>query len=90
MPEAIEELKENVAVEEAREKVALSCRILVMEKLAVETFGHVSARLPGSDEILMRCRGNNERGVNAGLKLHQSAGVKMHHLMGGVMCGRPS
>ena len=50
-------------VEELREKVAASCRILAMEELAEETLGHVSARVPGSEEALMRCRGAEERGL---------------------------
>lgn len=50
-------------LEEFREKVALSCRILAMEGLVEGTLGHVSVRVPGSDEMLIRCRGEEERGV---------------------------
>jgi 3,4-dihydroxyphthalate decarboxylase len=50
-------------LEELREKVALSCRILAMEGLVEGTLGHVSLRLSGSDEMLIRCRGEEERGV---------------------------
>ncbi|WP_394236289.1 class II aldolase/adducin family protein [Niallia oryzisoli] len=48
---------------ELREKVALSCRILAMEGLVDETLGHVSARIPGTNEMLIRCRGEEENGV---------------------------
>lgn len=50
-------------LEELREKIALSCRILAMEGLVEGTLGHVSVRIPGSDEMLVRCRGEEERGV---------------------------
>jgi len=51
------------ALHEIREKVALSCRILAMEGLVDETLGHVSARIPGTDEMYIRCRGEEENGV---------------------------
>ncbi|QIN80011.1 class II aldolase/adducin family protein [Rubrobacter marinus] len=51
-------------LEELREKVALACRILAMEGLVEGTLGHVSVRVPGTDdEMLIRCRGEEERGV---------------------------
>jgi ribulose-5-phosphate 4-epimerase/fuculose-1-phosphate aldolase len=50
-------------LEELREKMALSCRILAMEGLVEGTLGHVSVRIPGSAEMLIRCRGEEERGV---------------------------
>ena len=40
--------------EELRRKVALSCRILGVE---VGSGGHSSARVPGTDQMLLRCRG---------------------------------
>ena len=53
----------NVDVEELRAKVALSCRILSSRKIMREVTGHVSARIPGTDEMLVRCRGANDPGV---------------------------
>jgi ribulose-5-phosphate 4-epimerase/fuculose-1-phosphate aldolase len=50
-------------LEELRQKVALSCRILAMEGLVDGTLGHVSVRIPDTDEMLIRCRGEEENGV---------------------------
>ena len=44
-------------------KVATSCRILGMLGLVRESTGHVSARIPGTDEMWIRCRGGEELGV---------------------------
>ena len=54
MPESIEELQN---------KVVLSCRILAMEGLVEGILGHVSARVPGKDEMWIRCRSPEEEGV---------------------------
>ena len=51
------------ALEELREKVALSCRILAMEGLVEGVLGHVSARIADSQEMVIRCRSNEECGV---------------------------
>jgi ribulose-5-phosphate 4-epimerase/fuculose-1-phosphate aldolase len=51
------------SLNELREKVALSCRILAMEGLVDETLGHVSARIEGTEEMFIRCRGDMETGV---------------------------
>lgn len=51
------------SVEELREKVAISCRILALEELVEDTLGHVSARVPRNEEVLIRCRGAEERGL---------------------------
>lgn len=48
---------------ELRKKVATSCRIIAMEGLVNETLGHVSARIPGTNEMLIRCRSEKEEGV---------------------------
>lgn len=48
---------------ELRRKVALSCRILAMQGLVKETTGHVSARIPGTDRMLIRARGRDETGL---------------------------
>lgn len=50
-------------LEALREKVALSCRILAMMGLVKETTGHVSARVPGTAEMLIRGRGEGESGL---------------------------
>jgi ribulose-5-phosphate 4-epimerase/fuculose-1-phosphate aldolase len=46
-----------------RRKVVLSCRILEHFGLVRDITGHVSARVPGSDEMLLRCRGEDEYGL---------------------------
>jgi ribulose-5-phosphate 4-epimerase/fuculose-1-phosphate aldolase len=51
------------SVEELRMKVATSCRILGMLGLVRDSTGHVSARIPGTDEMLIRCRGGDEMGL---------------------------
>jgi ribulose-5-phosphate 4-epimerase/fuculose-1-phosphate aldolase len=50
-------------LDELRWKVATSCRILGMQGLVRESTGHVSARIPGTDEMFVRCRGGDERGL---------------------------
>ena len=51
------------AVDDIRMKVAISCRILGMLGLMNESTGHVSARVPGADEMWLRCRGGDECGI---------------------------
>jgi len=50
-------------VDELQMKVAISCRILGMLGLVRGTTGHVSARIPGTDEMWIRCRGGDEYGL---------------------------
>lgn len=50
-------------VDELQMKVAISCRILGMLGLVRDTTGHVSARIPGTDEMWIRCRGGDEYGL---------------------------
>jgi ribulose-5-phosphate 4-epimerase/fuculose-1-phosphate aldolase len=50
-------------VEALRAKVALSCRILSSRLIMREVTGHVSARIPGTDTMLLRCRGPHDPGV---------------------------
>jgi 3,4-dihydroxyphthalate decarboxylase len=50
-------------IEVLREKVALACRVLAREGLVRDIIGHVSARVPGTGEMLLRCRGGEERGL---------------------------
>lgn len=53
----------NESVNELRKKVALACRILAMEGLVDGILGHVSARIPNTNEMFIRCRGDFENGV---------------------------
>ncbi len=53
----------NTHLDDLREKVALSCRILAREGLVEGILGHVSVRIAGSDEMLIRCRSGEECGV---------------------------
>ena len=46
-----------------RERVAQSCRILGKLNLTKEPSGHVSARLPGEERILIKARGPEESGL---------------------------
>ena len=50
-------------LDQLREKVALSCRILANEGLVEGMLGHVSARVPSEDEMLIRCRSDEDYGV---------------------------
>jgi ribulose-5-phosphate 4-epimerase/fuculose-1-phosphate aldolase len=54
---------ENQEFSELREKVALSCRILAQHGLVRGSTGHVSVRIPGTDEILMRGRPKVDKGL---------------------------
>mgnify|MGYP003693800675 CR=1 FL=1 len=46
-----------------RELVARSCRVLGKLNLTKEPSGHVSARVPGTDKILIKARGPEESGL---------------------------
>ena len=46
-----------------KEKVALSCRILAQHGLVKGSTGHVSTRVPGREEILIRGRPEVDRGL---------------------------
>ena len=50
-------------VDELKERVALGCRVLAKLNLTREPAGHVSARIPGTDRVLIRGRGETESGV---------------------------
>ena len=54
-----------MAVDELRYKVATASRILGMLGLVRESTGHVSARIPGTDEMWVRCRGGDEQGLTS-------------------------
>lgn len=51
------------SVELLREKVALSCRIIGNRGVTKGSFGHVSARIPGTDRILIKAKGPNEEAL---------------------------
>ena len=46
-----------------RELVAQSCRVLGKLNLTKEPSGHVSARVPGADQVLIKARGPEESGL---------------------------
>jgi L-fuculose-phosphate aldolase len=50
-------------VDDLRERVAEACRVLARLDLTKAATGHVSARVPGSDRVLVRARGPGELGV---------------------------
>jgi ribulose-5-phosphate 4-epimerase/fuculose-1-phosphate aldolase len=51
-------------LDELRATVAASCRVLAMQGLVREITGHVSVRVPGTDDqMLIRCRPDNEQGL---------------------------
>ena len=50
-------------VSKLRELVAQSCRVLGKLNLTKEPSGHVSARVPGEDQILIKARGPEESGL---------------------------
>ena len=54
-------------LEEQRTKIGQACRILAMTGLMRDTLGHASVRIPGTDEMLVRCRGQEEAGLLFGV-----------------------
>ena len=50
-------------VKELRKKVALSCRMLGQRRVTLGSLGHVSARIPGTDHILIKSKGPDEAAV---------------------------
>jgi L-ribulose-5-phosphate 4-epimerase len=66
-----------------REKIALGCRILAKLEL-VDYLGHVSARVPGTDTVLIRARGAEQ-----GNQLHMTAdGVSLVDLETNHLAGK--
>jgi L-fuculose-phosphate aldolase len=49
--------------DDLRERVAQACRVLGKLDLAEAASGHISARIPGTDHVLIRARGPGELGV---------------------------
>jgi ribulose-5-phosphate 4-epimerase/fuculose-1-phosphate aldolase len=50
-------------ISKLRERVAQACRILGKLNLTKEPSGHVSARVPGEDQVLIKARGPDESGL---------------------------
>src|SRR5256714_2189247 len=50
-------------INELKEKVAISCRIIGNRGLTRGAFGHVSARIPGTDRVLIKSKGPQEEAV---------------------------
>ena len=50
-------------LESLAERVARACRVLGRLELTHAAFGHVSARVPGADRMMIRARGPGELGV---------------------------
>ena len=74
--------------DQLREMVATSCRIIAQHRLAKGSTGHVSVRIPGSDDIWVRGRPNIDKGlrfaeassiirvnINTGMPVGQTRGV---------------
>jgi ribulose-5-phosphate 4-epimerase/fuculose-1-phosphate aldolase len=53
----------NEEIEQLREKVALSCRIMGTHGLTHGSTGHVSARIPGTDRVLIKGKGAAEEAL---------------------------
>src|SRR3990172_5675783 len=68
-------------VKELRKKVALSCRILGNQGVTRGSFGHVSARIPGTDKILIKSKGPDE----AALEFATERDIIMIDLTGNVL-----
>jgi ribulose-5-phosphate 4-epimerase/fuculose-1-phosphate aldolase len=50
-------------IDDIRERVAQACRVLGTLNLTKAATGHISARLPGTDRVFIRARGQDELGV---------------------------
>lgn len=50
-------------LQQLRERVAKACRVLGKLELTKSTYGHISARIPGTDTLLIRARGPDESGI---------------------------
>jgi ribulose-5-phosphate 4-epimerase/fuculose-1-phosphate aldolase len=48
------------SIKDLKKQVAISCRILGNQGVTRGSFGHVSARIPGSDRILIKAKGPDE------------------------------
>lgn len=55
--------KRMAEISKLRERVAQSCRVLGKLNLTKEPSGHVSTRVPGEEQILIKARGPEESGL---------------------------
>jgi ribulose-5-phosphate 4-epimerase/fuculose-1-phosphate aldolase len=55
--------KQRQSIEQLRKKVVLSCRIMGDRGVTRGSFGHVSARIPGSERILIKSKGPKEEAL---------------------------
>ena len=53
----------DAEIRELKERVATACRVLARLDLTREPAGHVSARIPGTERVLIKARGPGEAGV---------------------------
>lgn len=53
----------TAGVAELRDKVVLSCRMIGTRGVSKGSFGHVSARIPGTDHILIKSKGPEEEAL---------------------------
>ena len=53
----------DAEIDNLRERVATACRVLARLDLTREPAGHVSARIPGTERVLIKARGPGESGV---------------------------
>ena len=53
----------DAEIDSLKERVATACRVLARLDLTREPAGHVSARIPGTERILIKARGPGESGV---------------------------
>ena len=56
-------MSENEEIELLRQKVAMSCRIMGTHGLTHGATGHVSARIPGTDRVLIKAKGPEEEAL---------------------------
>jgi ribulose-5-phosphate 4-epimerase/fuculose-1-phosphate aldolase len=56
-------MTQSKLVAELKKKIALSCRILGNLGVTKGSFGHVSAKIPGTDKILIKSKGPKEEAV---------------------------
>ena len=51
------------SLDELRQRIAVAMRVLAMQGCVSAILGHASVRIPDSDDMFIRCRGGNERGL---------------------------
>ena len=56
-------MSESKLIKELKEKVAISCRIIGNRGVTRGSFGHVSARIPGTKKILIKAKGPAEEAL---------------------------